>query len=167
MSQIFKTQLWLQAFKTLQVKLACSSYAHRKILVDVKEWTFAESQSEYRNLISRVKRLLQYSTILQLLMANHCILVVLSLLGSSESHMFYRFPSCLPLSHYLLSSRICRKQLITAKRSSYPSICAAQSSLSLTAKRARSFKSACLRWMCAGTTYAAWSKSGAAHCRMH
>lgn len=32
-------------------------YAHSKILVNVKEWTFEESQSEHRNVISRVKGL--------------------------------------------------------------------------------------------------------------
>lgn len=137
-------------------------YIHSKLLVDVKEWTFAESQSEPRNVISSVKGLLQYGTFLQLLMANHCSLEVPSLCFWKSQ--FTNFHSFFP---FVLSPRSCRKQLITAKQSSCPSICAAQSSLSLTVRRARSSRSACLRWTCAGSTCAAWSKTGAAPCRMH
>lgn len=71
------------------------------------------------------------------------------------------------LSPYSLSLRSCRRQLITAKLSSYPSTCAAQNLLNLTVKKAKNSKSACLRWTSAGITYAVWSKIGAAHCKMH
>lgn len=139
-------------------------YAHSKIFVDVEEWTFAESQSEPRNVISRVKGLLQYGTFVQLLMANHCSLVVPSLPFFPWKSCFTSFHSFFP---FVSSSRSCRKQLITGKQSSYPSTCAAQSSLSLTARRARSSRSACPTWTCAGSTCAAWSRTGAARCRMH
>lgn len=72
-------------------------YAHSKNLEDVKEWTFAESQSEPRNVISRLEGLLQYGTFLQLLMANRCSLVVPSLLFFFLKLTFYQFPFFLPL----------------------------------------------------------------------
>lgn len=139
-------------------------YAHSKILVDVREWMFAESQSEHRNVISRVKTCCGMVPFCSCWWQIIAVLWCLLYFFFPWKSRFTNFRSFFP---FVLSSRSCRKQLITAKQSSYPSICAAQSSLSQTARRARSCRSAWRRWTCAGSTCAAWSKSGAARCRMH